>query len=248
MRRKRSAGVTLMELLIAVTLLSLLSAGIVISLRVSLSAMTKADSKLMLNRRVASVDRILQQDIDGIMPVVAECGSPQSEAPRARVAFFQGEEASMRLASTNSLHQGSRGLPMILEFQVIPGENNQGVRLIVNERLYTGPREAGATCTGVAPDPLTGAPVPRFTPIEIGSNSFVLADKLSYCRFSYRQLVPPPDLAKWVTRWTQPILPNAIRIEMAPLVPDPGRLQPVTMTIPVRVTRPPLDPQELYEK
>ncbi len=44
-----------MELLIAMTLLSTLSVGMLLSLRVGLSAMNKADAKLMSNRRVASV-------------------------------------------------------------------------------------------------------------------------------------------------------------------------------------------------
>ena len=187
-KRRSSAGVTLMELLIAVTLVSLLSAGIAISLRVGLSAMNKADARLMANRRVASVERILNEEISGIMPVVADC-HPPGDTPPVKIAFFQGEAASMRLASTYSLHEGARGQPMILEFQVIPGENNQGVRLVVNERLYAGPQEAGLTCLGVAPDPLTGVTAPRFLPISVGANSFVLADKLAYCRFSYREVV-----------------------------------------------------------
>ncbi len=48
----------------------------------------------------------------------------------------------------------------------------------------------------------------------------------------------------WVTHWTKPVLPNAIRIEVAPLVPDASSLQPVTLTVPVRVTRRPLEPYE----
>jgi hypothetical protein len=243
-KRRSSAGVTLMELLIAVTLVSLLSAGIVISLRVGLSAMNKADTRLMANRRVASVERILNEEISGIMPVVADC-HPPGDAAVVRIAFFQGEAASMRLASTYSLQQGSRGQPMILEFQVIPGENNQGVRLVVNERLYAGPQEAGLTCLGVAPVPLTGVTGPRFLPISIGANSFVLADKLAFCRFSYRQVVPVPPAVKWLARWTEPqFLPDAVRIEMAPLTADSGRLQPVSLTIPVHVTRHPLEPYE----
>ena len=151
----------------------------------------------------------------------------------------------MRLASTYSLQQGSRGQPMILEFQVIPGENNQGVRFVVNERLYGGPQDAGLTCLGVAPDPLTGVTGPRFLPISVGANSFVLADKLAYCRFSYRQVVPAPPAVKWLARWTElQVLPDAVRIEMAPLMPDAGRLQPVSLTIPVHVTRRPLEPYE----
>ena len=193
------AGVTLLELLIAMTLMSLLSTGIVMSLRVGLSAMNKTDTKLMANRRVASIERILEEEITSVIPVTADCQA-RPEAPPTRIAFFQGEAQSMRLASTFSLQQGARGMPMILEYQVIPGENGQGVRLVVNESWYTGPRGAGLLCAGMMPDPLTGAPVPLYLPIQVGAGSFVLADKLAYCRFSYRDLMPPPELERWVLR------------------------------------------------
>jgi prepilin-type N-terminal cleavage/methylation domain-containing protein len=242
MTRSAQAGVTLMELLIAVTLMSLLSVGIVISLRVALSAMNKTDDKLMANRRVSSVERILQQQIAGIMPVTAECQAA-GEAPSARVTFFQGESATMRMASSFSLQEGSRGMSVMLEYQVIPGEQDQGVRLVVNEHLYTGPRAAGLFCVGAAPDPATNTLATRFVPVQIGPGSFVLADKLAYCRFSYREYIPPAG-PKWLLRWTRPVLPTAIRVEMAPLVPDVSRLQPVTLTLPVRVTRLPLEPYE----
>ena len=130
---------------------------------------------------------------------------------------------------------------MILEFQVIPGENSQGVRLVVNEHWYTGSRGAGQFCLGMGADPLTGTPAPLFLPIEVGAGSFVLADKLAYCRFSYRDLVPAPELERWLVRWIKPILPSAVRVEMAPLVPDSSRLEPLTLTIPVRVTRLPME-------
>jgi prepilin-type N-terminal cleavage/methylation domain-containing protein len=245
MKRTRSRGVTLVELLIAVLLLSLLSVGIVLTLRVALSALNKSDSKLMSNRRVSSVERILDQQIEGIMPVTANCQARPGVAG-APMMFFQGEPQSMRLASTYSLQQGQRGVPMILEFQVIPGADDQGVRLVVNERWYTGPGGAGMYCLGIGAGPDGGPPGPRFVPINVGPDSFVLADKLAYCRFSFRDLGTPPAPPIWVQRWVKPILPNAIRIEMAPLGPDQGRLVPVTLTIPVHVTRLPL-PEEPYE-
>jgi general secretion pathway protein J len=236
-RRATQAGVTLMELLIAVTLLSMLSVGMVISLRVGLSAMYKTDDRLMGNRRVVGVERILEQQVAGMMPVTANCpslgGAPQP------TTFFQGEPASLRFASTYSLQQGSRGIPMILEYQVIPGENGAGVRLVVNERAYTGSRAAGALCTA-------GAPTPQFLAIETGPGSFVLADKLAYCRFSYRDAPRPPLVPTWRPSWsnlTNPnqLLPSAIRFEMAPLLPDAARLQPVALTMPIHVTRLPKD-------
>ncbi len=91
-RYRRESGVTLIELLIAVLLLSLLSVGIVLTLRVALSAMNKSDSKLMANRRVSSVERILDQEIEGIMPVTANC-QPSPAMPGPTLMFFQGEAA-----------------------------------------------------------------------------------------------------------------------------------------------------------
>ena len=242
-RRKAERGVTLMELLIAMTQMGLLSTGIVMSLRVGLSAMNKADSKLMSNRRVASIERILEEEITSVIPVTADCQA-RAEGPPNRIAFFQGEAQSMRLASAYSLQQGARGMPMILEYQVIPGENGLGVRLVVNERWYTGPRATGSLCAGMVPDPLTGTPAPLFLPIQVGAGSFVLADKLAYCRFSYRDLLPPPELERWLLHWVKPVLPSAVRVEMAPLVPDSSRLVPVSLTIPIRVTRLPLEPYD----
>jgi general secretion pathway protein J len=236
-RRKKpeSAGVTLMELLVAVLLLSLLSVGMVMTMRVALSAMNKTDSRLMTNRRVVSVERILNEEISGILPVSADCMA--GGRPGGRLPLFQGEAQTMRLASTYSLHEGARGLPMILEFQVIPGEDNQGVRLVVNEQWYTGPRAAGALCIGLVNG--VGGPSPTFVPIQIGSNSFVMSDRLAYCRFSFHDgRVRPQPL--WLDHWIKSTLPDAIRVDMAPLAPDAGRLQPVTLTIPVRITRLPL--------
>jgi hypothetical protein len=242
-RAARSAGVTLVELLIATLLLSMLSLGVVLTLRVSLSGMTKSDSKLMANRRVSSIERILDEEIKEIMPVTATCQT-QSGATGATLMFFQGEEQSMRLASSYSLQQGERGLPMILEYQVIPGEDDQGVRLIVNEHWYTGPRGAGVYCYGAGGGSNGGSAGPRFAPIAIGPDSFVLADKLAYCRFSFRDPRLPGQTPVWVPHWVKTVLPSAVRIELAPLAPDQGRLQPVTLTIPIHVTRLPLEPYE----
>ena len=239
---KHEAGVTLIELLIAVTLVAALAVGMLIAMHVGLSALDKSNAKLMANRRVASVQRILESELSDVIPVKAKC-MPTPEWPALTIPFFQGEPQAMRLVSSFSLQQGSRGLPMILEFIVIPGEEGRGVRLVVNEHLYTGPLAAGAFCAGQTPD-VTGMMQPTFRPIETGSFSFVLADKLAFCRFSYRFLPPQvnpltgtPEI--WFVHWPKPFWPTAIRVDMAPLEPDPARVQPMTLTIPVHVNRDP---------
>jgi type II secretory pathway pseudopilin PulG len=237
-KKSRSAGVTLIELLIAVLLLSMLSVAIVITLRVSLSAMSKTDSRLMANRRVTSVERILNEEIAGIVPVTANCTAGGHRGPT--LMFFQGDPQTMRLVSTYSLHDGARGVPMILEFQVVPGENDAGVRLVVNEQWYTGPRGAGALCIGEGHDPATGLPGPMFVPVQIGGNSFVLSDHLAYCHFTYRDSRTRKE-PFWLEHWINPQwLPDAVRIDLAPLEPEAGHLQPVTLTVPIRITRLPL--------
>lgn len=237
--KRSEAGVTLIELLIAVTLVALLAVGMMIAMRVGLSAMYKSNDRLMSNRRVASVEKILDAEINGIIPVKAKC-TGVGENPGATVPFFQGDIQAMRLVSTYSLQQATRGLPMILEFHVIPGEDGAGVRLVVNEHMYTGPLSSGAFCAGMTQD-ITGASTPNFLPIETNPSSFVLADKLAYCKFSYRFLAPDPKAQPiWLLHWNKPLLPSAIRVEMAPLEPNSAKLQLVPLTIPIRVTKDPM--------
>ena len=248
MRSDGQAGVTLIELLIAVTLVALLAVGMLLALRVGVNAMDKANARLMANRRVSSVDKILETQVADIMPVQAVCAAVGQNAPTP-IPFFQGDPQSMRFVSSYSLQQGARGMPMILEFQVIPGENGAGVRLVVNEHIYTGPLSTGVFCAGMAPDE-TGALAPLFLPIETGTGSFVLADKLAYCRFSYRLLATttqaPAMQELWFDNWPKRFLPSAIRVDMTPLTPDAARVQLLPLTIPVHVTKDPMKTDDAF--
>src|ERR1044071_4965888 len=104
MRTRPEGGLTLMEVLIAVALLSLLSIGMLIALRVGLSATAKANARLMDDRRGAGTQRILEQEIPGFIPVTAECGAtPAIAVAKPKAQFFQGEPQSMRFVSSYSL-------------------------------------------------------------------------------------------------------------------------------------------------
>ena len=238
--RSRQAGVTLIEVLIAVTLLGALSVAMLLSLDVALRALHKTDEKLLADRRVAGAQRVLLQELEGLVPVQPSCmGRP--ELANSYFVFFQAEPQAMRLVSTFSLQQGWRGPAQILEMFVIPGEEGAGVRLVVNETPYTRVG-AGSACADMTPDPVAGMLV-HFTPAVASPKSFVLADRLAYCRFSY--LVSPPpspgqpqtQAPQWMASATGTGWPVAIRVEMAPLETDPSHLQPVTVTAPIRIHR-----------
>jgi type II secretory pathway pseudopilin PulG len=226
---------TLLEVLIAVTLFAILSVGIFTALRIGLTSMNHANDRLMANRRSAYAARILESEINGLMPEWAVF-QPTPQSPIQSLLFFQGEPQNMRFVSSYSIQDASRGIPQVLEFTVIPGADS-GVRLVVNERVYTGPTSAGAACAGFAMDPLSNMRVPLFRPIVVGPTSFVLADKLAFCRFLFER----PPIANipggWVDHWVRPDWPVAVRIEMGPLEPDPMRLQPMTVTSEIHVNK-----------
>jgi len=124
--RSRQAGVTLIEVLIAVTLLSALSVAMLLSLEVALQALHKTDEKLLANRRVAGAQRVLVQELERAGPGAAAMhGTPGLAEFHVRV--FSGRAASHAVGSTFSLQQGWRGPAQILEMFVIPGEEGAGV-------------------------------------------------------------------------------------------------------------------------
>jgi general secretion pathway protein J len=229
-------GVTLIEVLIAVTLLGLLSVGMLFAMRVGLNAWGKANQRLMSNRRVAGAERALHAQIAGLMPAFVVCPAPPP-AGAGLALFFQGEPQSMRFVSTYSLQEAWRGRPHILEFQVVAREEG-GVRLIVNELPYNGP-QGSTPCLGILPD-IDGVARPRFHPIVATPNSFVLADRLEYCRFSYLEPAPAPLFDQWRPDWILQRWPLAVRIEMALLdAGDAAGLRPVTFAAPIRIKRAP---------
>ncbi len=237
-RRRKAAGVTLMEVLIAVTLLAFLTVGMAMAMRVGLNAYAKTDSILMDNRRIAGAQRLLEQELEGLMPLTLACLGQGDVGGGQKFAMFQGEAQVMRLVSTFSLQQGWRGQPQLLELFVIPGSEGHGVRLVVNELPYH-PLVTGRVCTGFVQDPTSGVGLTRFVPPATSERSFVLADKLAFCRFSYLQL-PPDDRTKppvWLPKVMFQGWPQAVRIEMGPLEPNASRLQPLSVTVPLRIHR-----------
>ncbi len=238
MRANNKRGMALIELIIAITLVSLISIGMVMAIRIGFNTEEKTNQRLYDNRKLVAVNAIIDAQINGIMAVPAECIA-NGGGPTAKISFFQGEPQSMRFVSAYSLEEAHRGYPRILEYQVVPGET--GVRLVVNEHYYNGSYSTGAFCTGMGPHPLSPVPVPQFIPIQTGRQSFVLADRLAYCRILFREALKEPPYEKWVPVWSKPYLPSAIRIEMQSIQQDRMRLPLITITAAVRVTRDPLD-------
>lgn len=227
---------TLIEILIAVTLLSLLSVAVLVAMRMGFNTMDKTDAHLVHDRRVSNARRIIENEIAGYTYSLAYFRpTPQQTF---NVPFAEWTAREMRFVTSYSLADAWRGRPQIAVIQVIPGENDRGVRLIVNETLYTGPDQAGFSITDISEG------IPSFAPVSAGAQSFVLADQLAYCRFEYLEPQSYPTPPLWRPDWLRTgLTPLGVRIQMAPLENKPAESQIANITVPMNVTR---DPNAQY--
>ena len=214
MKLKAQRGFTLMELMISITLVAAIATGMLMAMRGGLLSLSHTQTRLDENRRALGVQRILSLQLGGAIPARTGCAGQLS--PFA----FRGTASALQMVSTYSIAEGSRGSPHIVEYQVLPDEGAT-LKLVVYERLYAGPASTAGFCSeSVA---LQGSPQP-----------FVAASRLAYCRFSYFQMNPDTQFrgGGWVGAWNDPNMPSAVRIDMAPAVPDPVRLPIVAITAP----------------
>jgi prepilin-type N-terminal cleavage/methylation domain-containing protein len=214
--RSSEHGVTLIELMIAVTLVAALMTGLLMVMRTALITYEHVDLRLEDNRRVVALQQTLERQIAGVMPVPMGCGGP--------ITALAGDAGSLRFVSTDSLAEGSRGYPRMVEYHAEPDPDG-GVRLMMTENLYTG----FPSCGGANAMPGESS----------ASKPMEMAGKLAACSLSYQDVTPDNPLGgAWLPVWiNKPTLPRAVRIEMTPLNPSASGLPTLTLNVPLRITR-----------
>ena len=80
-------------------------------------------------------------------------------------------------------------------------------------------------------------------PISIGPGSFVLADKLAYCRFSFRDPRTAAANSGLGAALGETFYPTPFASRWRPLAPDPAVCN-LYVDLPVHVTRLPLEPYD----
>ena len=103
---RSEGGVTLLELMIAITLVAGLSTGMLMAMRTSLLTYEKTAKRLESNRRFVKTQQMLSDQISAVMPVQGAClggdglivGIP---------SFLSGSEDSLRMVSSYSIAEGS---------------------------------------------------------------------------------------------------------------------------------------------
>ena len=161
-------GVTLIELMIAVSITAVITVGLLFALRTSIVAYEKTSARLHSNREQLSRNQILSRELGGAMPVMSTCGT-------SNVPYFFGASDSLRMISSYSIAEGFRGYPQILDFET-RRTSSGALQLVVTEYPYTGPASTAPLCASSS----------SYGSSEGASEPFVLADDLLSCAFSYR--------------------------------------------------------------
>jgi len=250
--RHSTRGVTLLELMIAITLVAGLSTGMLMAMRTSLLTYDKTAKRLESNRRFVKTQQMLSDQISAVMPVQGACLGDAGQTIGIP-SFLSGSEDTLRLVSSYSIAEGARGYPQIVEYRVI-AEPRGSVRLVATERPYTGPQSTTPYCGDAQAQPVSAFELGARSSVELGAaqsaaaaqgGSYVLAEHLAYCRFSYHEPYNQNRFIEtpWLPLWDKPLLPAGIRIEMRSAVPDTGGLSVLGVTVPIQVNR---DPRVTY--
>ena len=219
-------GFTLLELLVSMTVVSLLMTTILFAWRITASAWQKAETHLRVSRTVLESDRLLMEQMSSLAPyqAIIETSGPEW--------FFQGEPESLRFVSRYSLQgRASSGLYRV-EYQIV--EQGDGTKqLLMNEIPIRSRQELGAAIAGS--QPTDEGRVLIFAPFANGSATRVLMGGLAECRFEYFEPAQGSTPGRWRERWiaTTGKLPASIAIRVVNKDRS-ADLQPVSLVADIR--------------
>ncbi len=180
-----SGGFTLLEVLMAVTLLALLLAGAYSGIQTSVRAMHSGERVIERVDRVRTVQEFLRHQISRIMPLAYEQTTTGNYV-------FEGDRGYMRFVAPMPGYLGHGG-PYVQTLTLAPAPD--GLRLVFSGVMLNG-FDAQSEKTAER-DPV------------------VLLDRIRDGAFSYRMLDDQGQLAPWSTRWEDPtVTPLMVQIEL----------------------------------
>jgi len=183
--RRVQAGFTLIEMLLAITLLALLIAGAYGGIRTAAKAMHAGERAIDRADRLRTAQVFLRTQLSHIVPLTYERDEEQNT-----VHVFDGGAQFMRFVAPMPGYL-SRGGPYVETLELRRGTN--GLQLVFTDSMLNG-YDAG--------NPQTDEPV-------------VLIDGIRAGQFQYRTLDDQGQLTDWFSAWPDPsITPLMIRISL----------------------------------
>lgn len=181
----RPAGFTLVELLLALTLMSMLLALAYGGLRAATRATDRGQNILEDSSRIRMAHQFVRKQLNQMSPLAFE----QSEDGAERTVFI-GEEQRIRYVAPMPGYLGFGG-PQVQELEIVRG--SEGLELVLSHALLQGFEEELL----YARDPIP------------------LVDKIESARFSFLGADEAGELTGWTSVWDQPeALPKSIALDI----------------------------------
>jgi general secretion pathway protein J len=180
-----SAGFTLVELLLALSLMSMLLALAYGGLRASTRATDKGQAILEDSSRIRMAHQFVRKQLNQMMPLVFA----ESENKQER-AVFEGEARKIRYVAPMPGYLGFGG-PQVQELAIVSGDN--GDQLVLSHALLQGFEENNLYLR----DPI------------------VLMEKIEFAEFNFLGFDENGELGGWTSQWEQPtVLPQSVSLKI----------------------------------
>jgi len=189
---KRTSGFTLVELLLAVTLLSMLMALTYGGMQAATRATDRGQRILQESGRLRMAHQFVRKQINQAIPLGFSQEEAQGDALGAPpvMEVFRGSSASIRFVGPMPGYLGFGG-PQVQELTIVNGENGQ--ELILTHALVQGFEDASLD---------ERAPI-------------VLIDQIESASFSFLARDDEGEIAGWISEWDEPgQLPIAIALDI----------------------------------
>jgi prepilin-type N-terminal cleavage/methylation domain-containing protein len=219
------SGFTLLELLISMTIVSLLATTVLFGWRIAASAWEKASTHLERARTVTETSHLLEEQMAFMVSYQVRTPAGSTEL------FFQGEPQTARFLSRYSLAgRSSSGLYRV-EYQIADGPAATK-QLWMNEFPVRSREELAPLFQG--PDPASASRTMRFVPVERGPQTRLLLEGLTGCRFEYYKPAVATQPGAWMDHWPDRAmaanaeLPRAMAIQIV-VTGESADLKPVSI-------------------
>jgi prepilin-type N-terminal cleavage/methylation domain-containing protein len=211
-------GFTLLEMLVAVTIVAMMALGIWSVFRTSLRAWSRGTEYIDASQRQRNILDMVRKQLASAYPLTAppDPNSPNPVSPISSNTIFQGTETSLHFISLNSLRfHDSPGLTLV-NYEVAQGPEGAAILVEREERFL-----------GQIPDYESEIDLAGMTP---------LFGNLTQCYFEY---LSEDEEEPWVREWDaqkRGQLPEAVAINMAAVDTD-GNTRSHQIIVPIQATR-----------
>lgn len=216
------AGFTLLEVLVAVTLVAVMAVGLWAAFRVSIRSWSRGTEFMDANQRHRSIMNLVRKQLASTYALISPPTPQEGTGPAGTVfigtgsLIFSGTEDNLQFISLNSLHfQESPGLTLV-SYEV--NQDADGTYSLV---------EKEARYLGQIPE--EGSPGNELKPIPIFQN-------LSSCLFEYFDPGVDGNPPQWVREWDGPNLGRLpLAVSMTLISRDPsGNALNRHMVVPIK--------------